>query len=67
LRPNGVGTPAAVRRRIAGSGLFQGLIVAVLPANAIALALGLGAYARGRAADAAVGALEDVTLGSFVW
>jgi hypothetical protein len=66
LRPNGVGAPAAVCRRIAGSGLFQGLIVAVLPANAIALALGLGAYARGRAADS-VGALEDVTLGSFVW
>jgi hypothetical protein len=58
------GPPAAVCSRIAGSGRFHGLIFAVIVANAIAL--GLGTYALGRAADSAVLALEDVILGVFV-
>jgi hypothetical protein len=63
-RRGAVGAPTVVCRRTAGSGLFHGLIFAVIAANAIALAL--GTYALGRAADTAVLGLEDVILGSFV-
>jgi hypothetical protein len=58
------GPPAAVCRRITGSGPLHGLIFAVIVANAITL--GLGTYALGRAADSAVLALEDVILSIFV-
>jgi hypothetical protein len=59
-----VGAPAAACRRIAGSGPLHVLIFAVMVANAIAL--GLGTYALGRAADSAVLVLEGVILGIFV-